>query len=71
MEWIDVNDRLPEYFERVLVNYIPYSSTMYVHAVSTRVRTKYISTMTRTDTNGFNLIGKVTHWMPLPEPPKQ
>jgi hypothetical protein len=65
MEWINVNDRLPDNMERVII------------------RTRFRDTEKRNTTVGHyikltgywmfisNLYYKVTHWMPLPLPPKE
>lgn len=61
--WISVNDRLPEHGKRYLI-----------YATSGDNKIGYITT---TSFSGhFVLAGrraywKVTHWMPLPEPPKE
>ena len=70
MEWIDVNDRLPENNSDVLVYDSDYN-TVY----SANYNSKYFNQ------TGFWLneaggeyqyeFEYVTHWMPLPEPPKQ
>jgi hypothetical protein len=59
MEWIDVKDRLPELHRRVLLfrsEFDPYIGCL--------------------DTDGHwyingSLLYQPTHWMPLPEPPKE
>jgi hypothetical protein len=58
-EWIPVTERLPEPFEVVCV-YVP---------AEQRVTDAY---MTRhNEWVGIRMISVVTHWMPLPEPPKE
>ena len=57
IKWIPVTERLPEYSGKVLV-----------HCV-----TGYIGVESYSENKGFNSVGvwiPVTHWMPLPEPPK-
>ena len=72
MEWISVDDRLPDYDERVILNGTYSFTKGHVEKfVSERCRKQ-------TDSSGevyrqnMTCIGdvSVTHWMPLPEPPK-
>lgn len=58
--WVSVKDRLPEDYQRVLCLFE--SGTM---EVSFRASVKGFCY------EGFKQTGKVTHWMPLPEPPKE
>ena len=58
--WISVKDRLPEDYQRVLCLFE--SGTM---EVSFRASVKGFCY------EGFKQTGKVTHWIPLPEPPKE
>ena len=57
MEWIDVNKELPNIDDLCLV-YMKRRGNSQTHTVTTQF-TKY----------GFER-ASVTHWMPLPEPPK-
>lgn len=59
-EWVSVEDRLPEDYQRVLCLFE--SGTM---EVSFRASVKGFCY------EGFKQTGKVTHWIPLPEPPKE
>lgn len=61
-EWISVDERLPESLQRVL-------------AINTRgdmFTSVYISFATGKNawSTPYSYLGNVTHWMPLPEPPK-
>ena len=56
-EWISVKERVPEEKTRVLV-YVPRSYTE-------------IDTDRILDRRWVRWNGHVTHWMPLPEPPKE
>lgn len=60
-KWIDVKERLPEENTRVLV-FLPQERAM-----------KYTSIDTDRITGGkwVRWNGRITHWMPLPEPPKE
>lgn len=60
-EWIDVNDRLPEENVRVIVvGMSTYDNTLYTDMDTDRILNgKWVR---------WN--GIITHWMPLPEPPR-
>jgi hypothetical protein len=61
MEWISVKDRLPENRQEVLGAYVLEELEQSVLLFARgEFRTKY----------GSEFYGVVTHWMPLPEPPK-
>ena len=60
-EWIHVNERLPETNERVLV-YLKEKVSRYTQIDTDRVIAKKAGWVRWGD--------EVTHWMPLPEPPK-
>ena len=56
-EWISVEERLPEQLVDILV-----------HHAKGKIDISFMCA------DGFlmeNRLGKVTHWMPLPEPPKE
>ena len=63
MDWISVLDRLPEKYHAVLI-WCPEYKNIYCACI---------------DDNGWSFFGggcpaihdNVTHWMPLPEPPKE
>ena len=62
-EWISVKDRLPGVNEDVWCWSNKNGGEMFVG---------YIGYLTHEWTkNGSLYIGEVTHWMPLPEPPKE
>lgn len=64
VKWIDVNERLPDENGRYLINYIhSYCRDDGFQAIETAYFAdgKFVGIL------GFYLI---THWMPLPEPPK-
>lgn len=66
-EWISVKDRLPDGQEEVLVYMPMYGSTMQVKFltdVDPERKTWFCAHWT---TNNFD---EITHWMPLPQPPK-
>lgn len=62
VDWISVEDRLPEYNEDVLVYFS-----------GGGIAPPRVDKTCRLYNMGFLLegvYGKVTHWMPLPDPPK-
>ena len=64
-EWISVNDRLPDYFTSVLV-WCPGNKCIY--AAYRNARQEWY---TFDDTiAGHVVVNMVTHWMPMPAPPK-
>ena len=65
-QWISVNDRLPERSGDVLVCYGEY----YMSVLSYSWRHKAFNAFDSLPTSE-NRIESVTHWMPLPEPPKE
>ena len=76
--WISVKDRLPERQEPVIVYVPPYSDEdeEYVGHVAVAYYTQTGSGgyWAGTDGNVYGAIGIIhepTHWMPLPEPPKE
>lgn len=64
MQWVSVDDRLPEKDETILV---------WVGTMCTRAcvgKTPYGPAWYLIDKNCYLNWWSVTHWMPLPEPPK-
>lgn len=71
--WISVNDRMPE-DETMVIGYTPVDGYMFVGFHRTYVSADYcwsawyiVTSMRSTK----KITKKVTHWMPLPEPPKE
>lgn len=62
--WISVKDRLPEDFEDVVV-IISNGLNGYWYRVAYRERGSW------SQGGGRRISDEVTHWMPLPEPPKE
>lgn len=62
MEWISVKNELPKKMEYVLL----YDSKYHVTHIGARVDNGYYISLTM-DQSRIN----ITHWMPLPEPPKE
>jgi hypothetical protein len=65
MEWIDVNDRLPEKGERVLIYGWEIGVCSCVAHLSTTG--KWVESTT---SNRLMYADMCTHWMPLPKPPE-
>lgn len=66
MEWISVKDRLPKKYEFVLT-YSPEKALPIVSNIYGRQLGPFGNVV-----DGFSLDNdSVTHWMPLPEPPKE
>ena len=64
-EWISVKDKLPDYFTSVLV-WCPGNKCIYAAYRNTRQEW-----YTFDDTiAGHVVVNMVTHWMPMPQPPK-
>lgn len=59
MEWISVKDRLPEQGQEVLTYYNLIAQGMY-----------YVDQYPNEMTENGDIVKELTHWMPLPEPPK-
>lgn len=59
-EWISVEDRLPEFDERVFVTDGFYVGEGYINPSAQWFRS-----------NGFQRLSDITHWMPLPAPPEK
>ena len=79
MEWISVEDELPrksnsEITETVLLWYVGKSKSPYTlgyGVMNDGVNYPFTIHTWHYDDEGANAIcGEVTHWMPLPEPPK-
>ena len=73
--WISVNDRLPEAVEEDVNGKIAFSKSVLVYLVYDNGFTYITNDRFRVDSKSWlhEIPGegcKVTHWMPLPEPPK-
>lgn len=79
MEWISVKDKLPEFDKKVLVfgeqkGMNPQMGGAYISIAKRQDLSKTsVSKNSRSmqDDNQFSFMNYVTHWMPLPEHPKQ
>ena len=75
-EWISVKDRLPEVYEEVLVFAVDRGdlSDEPVYALTAMREYRTFNGPVKSwiqPWQYFNANYKVTHWMPLPEPPKE
>lgn len=78
-EWISVEDRLPEYGEKVLFRYVM-DYKFPEKTISSKVKVGMCcGCLSSTNKNGHRYdldarkhcyVFNVTHWMPIPEPPK-
>jgi len=59
MEWISIKDKLPEINEEVLVMDRDFMDFAYYNSEGQWIDREFID------------LDDVTHWMPLPEPPKE
>jgi hypothetical protein len=67
MEWISVKDRLPEHLEKILIVYEGSDNVLMANYKNGLVGMGFYVYYA----DGRMLIHTpVTHWMPLPEPPK-
>lgn len=74
MEWIDVKDELPTMCEDVLTFSVVPDEEIYEDYSPIYVgfyeNGTFYSTYDYYEANSYISLGYVTHWMPLPEPPK-
>ena len=69
-DWISVNDRLPDKYNRVLMSAVDYESEAR-QAITIGFRDGDWWWSQETGGSDVELGITVTHWMPLPEPPKE
>ena len=69
MEWINVNDELPTEIKKYLVMVSRPTAMRPLMEIAVRYTHKPAVNDRKLDAN-FLVHGVVTHWMPLPEPPK-
>jgi hypothetical protein len=62
--WISVKDRVPEGDQKVLVACVNENKNPWQPE-------EHFLDVTAFDGDDFGICADVTHWMPLPEPPKQ
>lgn len=71
MDWISVKDRLPEPDENVFVYAARWEAKGYVVGITRRYRCNSGREVWVEPFPGFELTYHITHWMPLPKPPKE
>jgi hypothetical protein len=67
MEWISVKDRLPEFDKTVLVFLKGFSACGF--SIKDSIKPGVLSIDRGWLVDNF-MVGNITHWQPLPEPPK-
>ncbi len=75
-EWISVKERLPELEQKVLATSEPYDKEIYNDNTHVAFITSFLDIYTGLECNYFTYYDymewkEVTHWMPLPKPPKE
>ena len=65
-EWISVDDRMPENFQTVLVARDDGGIFCWMYSADSTTEEVWVDDYA----NAFSVY-RVTHWMPLPEPPKE
>ena len=71
MEWISVKDRLPEPDENVFIYATKWEAKGYVVGITRRYRYTDGRDVWVEPFPGFEPDYHITHWMPLPTPPKE
>lgn len=70
MEWISVKDRLPEYDEKVIA-YCKKTNKYFVGFARKSYSGDTYWCLVGAAGATYCVKSKVTHWMPMPEPPKE
>lgn len=68
--WIPCSERLPEDNVNVLGNITITVNTNIAKPKQRTIFAKHDRVFGWTTANGYPIVGKITHWMPIPEPPK-
>lgn len=67
--WISCSERTPEDDVKVLGNITITVNTNMAKPKQRTIFAKHDRVLGWTTANGYPIVGKITHWMPLPEPP--
>lgn len=70
MEWISVDEKWPEYGQSILVVISGRTQTRVLFRDGSDCSKDWIEPVNDDDSHNTICWEKVTHWMPLPEPPK-
>lgn len=70
MNWIDINNELPEFDKDVLIFYEDKQAVSYLTRIEQGSGYRYVY-FRNPDTYNHYEISNATHWMPLPDAPKQ
>lgn len=68
-DWIPCSERLPEDDERVLGNITITVNTNMTKPKQRTIFAKHDRVLGWTTANGYPIVGKITHWLPLPDDP--
>lgn len=68
--WIPCSERMPEDNVNVLGNITITVNTNIAKPKQRTIFAKHDRVFGWTTANGYPIVGKITHWMPIPEPPK-
>lgn len=72
MEWISIEERLPSQNVYVIVAKFDHRPKvrMYFVDIAERIRDQWFDGKDGKEITGNWKYGKITHWMPIPDPPK-
>ena len=70
MNWIKISDQLPKEQEEFLVCYITDYMNKPLITFGSLLNGKFIDKCNWDECDGYNVLTKVTHWMPLPDLPE-
>jgi len=73
MEWVSIEDRLPAQAVYVVIAHFDHRHKvgMYFVSIAERIGTHWYEGKDGTEVTENGKYGKVTHWMPLPDPPEE
>ena len=69
--WIPCSERMPEDDVKVLGNITITVNTNIAKPKQRTIFAKHDRVLGWTTANGYPIVGKITHWMPTPDPPRE